>query len=206
MKTLVLCNGLSPSRGLFDSCIEWADFFIAADGGANAARSFGRMPDIIIGDLDSFRAKEDDAEEHEVVYDSDQQTNDLEKALKIALEKGSSKVRVLGATGLRLDHTLKNLSVLKQFDAEFEDLVMKDDFGDTFLLPKDFERAMEIGRQVSLFPLSGTVTGISTDGLKYALDDDTLKNGEQDGSSNEVVSSPVRIRYKEGDLLIFVVR
>lgn len=204
MKTLIMCNGLSPSRNLFESCMEWADYFIAADGGANTARSFGKAPDMTIGDLDSFEAEEQDTDE--VVYDSDQETNDLEKALKVAVDEGSSKVRVLGATGMRLDHTLKNLSVLKQFDPEFEELMLKDDFGDTFLLPKEFEMELEKGRQVSLFPLSGLANGIRTKGLKYALNDDFLKNGVKDGSSNEVVSSPVRITYEEGDLIIFIAR
>lgn len=204
MKTLILCNGLPPSSQLFDECRRWADFFIAADGGANIAHSFNSLPDLVIGDLDSFNYP--DTESYKIVFDPDQETNDLEKALNRAEKEGSKEVIVLGATGKRLDQTLKNLSVLKQFNSNFNSLVYKDNFGDTILLPSSFKKELEPGTQVSLFPLSGKVTGIHTEGLKYSLTDEKLMNGVRDGSSNEVVSSPVDIKHEEGDLLMFIAR
>lgn len=204
MKTLILCNGLPPSAQLFDECRKWADFFIAADGGGNIAHSFNSLPDIVIGDLDSFNYP--DADSYKIVFDPDQETNDLEKALNRAIKEGSKEVVVLGATGKRLDQTLKNLSVLKQFNSKFNTLVYRDNFGDTFLLPNSFSKEFEPGTQVSLFPLSGKVTGIHTEGLKYSLTDEKLMNGVRDGSSNEVVSSPVEIKHEGGDLLMFVAR
>lgn len=202
MKTLILCNGQPPAAELFDACREWADYFIAADGGGNLAHGFESLPDIVIGDLDSFDQPETDS--YEIVFDPDQETNDLEKALKRALNEGAEEVVVLGATGKRLDQTLKNLSVLKQFNNRFKSLIYRDNFGDTLLLPNNYEEKLQIGTQVSLFPLSGKVTGIHTEGLKYSLTDEKLMNGVRDGSSNEVVNSPVRITHKKGDLLMFI--
>jgi len=204
MKTLILCNGMPPSFRLFEECRNWADFFIAADGGGNIAHSFDALPDIVIGDLDSFNYP--DTESYKIVFDPDQETNDLEKALNRAAEEGSEDVIVLGATGKRLDQTLKNLSVLKQFNSKFNSLVYRDNFGDTLLLPPSFSKKLDIGTQVSLFPLSGKVSGIHTEGLKYSLTDDKLMNGVRDGSSNEVVSSPIEITHEEGDLLMFIAR
>ncbi len=66
MKTLILCNGKPPNRKLFHSCRQWADYFIAADGGGNIAREFGSLPDLVIGDLDSFQ-------KHESRYDPNHQ-------------------------------------------------------------------------------------------------------------------------------------
>lgn len=203
MKTLILCNGKPPNRELFHSCRQWADYFIAADGGGNIAREFGSLPDLVIGDLDSFQKHEPDS--FEVVHDPDQETNDLEKALARAVTEGSREVVVLGATGMRLDQSLKNLSVLKQFNDKFESLIFRDNHLDTFLLPLSFSKEFEPGTQISLFPLSGKVTGIHTKGLKYPLNNEQLINGVRDGSSNEVVSSPVDITHAEGDLLMFVV-
>lgn len=204
MNALILCNGEPPSPELFHSCRKWADYFIAADGGGNVARSLGAVPDVVIGDLDSFKPKEEDS--FEIIYDPDQYKNDLEKALIRAAEEGASSVEVLGGTGKRVDQTLKNLSVLKQFNAQFKKLVFKDDFGDSFLIPSPFSVELKMGTLLSLFPLSGKVTGITTQGLKYPLKNGELENGIQDGSSNEVVFSPVKITYKEGDLLVFVGR
>lgn len=204
MNTLILCNGAPPSRKLFDHCRQWAHFFIAADGGGNIALGFEEEPDVVIGDLDSFKEREIDT--LEVVFDPDQETNDLEKALNLAVQERAKHVVVLGATGQQLDQTLKNLSVLKQFNSLFNTLEFRDNFGDVSLLPKSFSGMFDIGTIVSLFPLSGKVTGITTDGLKYPLKGEKLENGIRDGSSNEVVSKPVNISYENGDLLMFISR
>lgn len=201
-KTLILCDGIPPSRPLFEECREWADYFIAADGGGLVAKEFGSLPDAVIGDFDSYKPSND--EPFEVIFDPDQETNDLEKALSLASGENSTHIRILGGTGKRLDHTLKNLSVLKQFDSRFEKLCLKDDFGDTFLLPKKFSAKLPVGTDLSLFPLSGQVSGITTKGLKYPLHHERLENGVRDGSSNEVLESPVEISYRRGDLLIFI--
>ncbi len=202
MKTLILCNGLPPSRELFEQNFRWSEHFIAADGGANIARDLGMLPDLVVGDLDSYKATGD--EPFTVKHRPGQDTNDLEKALHAAGEHGCRHIRVLGATGMRLDHTLKNLSVMKQFNDRFETLLFKDDYGDTKLISQNFRETIEEGTQVSLFPLSGSVHGITTSGLKYPIEDGTLENGIRDGSSNEVVSNPVEITYREGDLLLFI--
>ncbi len=202
MKGLILCNGLPPKPALLGNHLQETDLFIAADGGGNTARDMGFAPDVVIGDLDSFRTREMD--DFEVIKDPDQETNDLEKALKLAARRGITDVIVLGVTGQRIDQTLKNLSVLKAFDDRFDSLIFKDSFGKIFLLPHSFSAELPHGTTVSLFPLSGRVEGILTKGLKYPLEDDYLENGVRDGSSNRVVSSPLHIKYDSGDLLIFI--
>lgn len=200
-KMLILCNGEPPSEKLFYKYRAKTDYFIAADGGANTARHLGYRPDVVIGDLDSF--EDHDGDNFEVIHKPDQESNDLEKALTMALQKGGSHIFILGATGLRLDHTLKNLSVLKQFNHQFEDLFLIDNFGKSQILPNSFTKELPIGTSVSLFPLSGKVTNITTRGLKYLLEDENLENGVRDGSSNTVVSTPITITHKKGDLLFF---
>jgi len=201
-KVLILCNGNPPSEQLFYQSRANAEYFIAADGGGNIARDFGVQPNIVIGDLDSFEKFEEDT--YEIVFDPDQESNDLEKALHHAVDIRATHVHILGGTGQRLDHTLKNLSVLKQFNNYFEELLLKDDFGDTRLIGKSFQEEIAIGTQVSLFPLSGKVSGVTTKGLKYSLKNETLENGIRDGSSNEVIENPIEINYKHGDLLFFL--
>lgn len=179
-----------------------ANFLIAADGGGHVALDMDIQPDVVVGDLDSF--KTDKSYPFEVIQQTDQETNDLEKALHLAHQKRAEAVHILGATGHRLDHTLKNLSVLKQFHHQFNQLRLIDNYGQTQLLPSDFSQQISTGTQLSLFPLSGKVSGITTSGLKYPLDGESLENGVRDGSSNEVISNPVEIRYRQGDLLLFI--
>ncbi|MDX1671646.1 MAG: thiamine diphosphokinase [Balneolaceae bacterium] len=202
MKILILCNGSPPPRPLLASQVQWCELFIAADGGANIALDMDFEPDAVVGDLDSFDNGASGS--LEVIKIEDQETNDLEKALNLAKERGGREVRVLGATGLRLDHTLKNLSVLKQFDEQFEQLLFKDRFGEAYLIPREFEGAYPVGTTLSLIPLSGKVQGIKTRGLKYPLNDEDLEVGIRDGHANRVESSPFSIEYVDGDLALFI--
>ncbi|MDZ7772529.1 MAG: thiamine diphosphokinase [Balneolaceae bacterium] len=202
MHALVLCHGTPPSQQLLDSCLQEADYFVAADGGALTARTYDRQPDVVIGDLDSFGPGDD--EPFPVIFDGDQETNDLQKALAHALGEGARQGTVLGATGRRLDQTLKNLSVLKRFDGRFERLRLRDNHGDTFLLARHATLRVPEETLISLFPLSGRVTGVTTEGLAWSLDDETLENGVRDGSSNRAVAEKVVIRHESGDLLAFV--
>lgn len=199
---LVLCDGEAPPPEFIKRLKSGASLFVATDGAGNTSLEYGIIPDAIIGDMDSFEMQEDTV--LKLIKDEDQETNDLEKALNYILSLGAEDVTIIGATGKRIDHTLKNLSVLKQFSPMFVFLCFRDTYGVTYLLPHEHSIDMPIGTIISLFPLSGRVDGIYTEGLKYPLHGETLENGIRDGSSNEISKRPAHIRYKSGDLLIFI--
>ena len=199
---VILCNGQPPKRTQIVCSLKEADLFIAADGGGNIARTMKLSPDVVIGDLDSYQNNTSDA--WQVIEKTDQNFNDLEKALNYALQKNVRETVVFGATGLRLDHTVKNLSVLKQFHNRFETLFFRDRFCDVKLIESPFTGKLPIHTNVSLFPLSGIVGGVTSKGLKYELSNDTLENGVFDGSSNLTVSPEIEITFSSGDLLFFI--
>ncbi len=199
---IILCNGFPPLESQLLEALTDSDLFIAADGGANIAKEFRLQPDVVIGDMDSFVKTSN--EDFPIIEDPDQETNDLEKTLAYALQNKVTKVIVFGATGYRLDHTLKNLSVLKQFDSKFESLLFRDRFSDIFLIKSPFSLETPLHTSISLFPLSGRVEGITTKGLKYDLIDEKMENGVRDGSSNLSIEKKVEIEFKKGDLLLFV--
>lgn len=201
-KAIILCNGEPPVKNQVEELLTDQSLFIAADGGADIAKSFGLLPDLVIGDLDSYNPAAEDS--FPVIHDPDQETNDLEKALNYALKQNISEAIVFGATGLRIDQTLKNLSVLKQFRNRFRSLIFRDTICDILLPESPFRKVLPAGTTVSLFPLSGRVDGITTKGLRYSLDDETLENGVRDGSSNESREPEVVIEFKKGDLLVII--
>ena len=202
MKAVILCDGTPPTRVMIQKefSARGNTLLIAADGGAYTAERLSLEPDIIIGDLDTYSP--DGTERAEVIRVPDQETNDLEKALNEALKRGIRRSVVFGATGKRLDHTLKNLSVLLKYHSLMEDIRIVDHYSVIELITSPFRREVEPGTSLSLFPLSGTVSGITTRGLKYPLHDEMLKNGVRDGSSNVAAEMVVEIRFKEGDLLL----
>lgn len=201
-KCVIICDGELPSKESITAELFDTGLLIAADGGALALENMDILPDIIIGDFDSYRPTGN--EKAEVIEDPDQETNDLEKSLTYAERESADHIVVLGATGKRLDHTLKNLSVLLQFHSRFSHLVFKDRYSTMEIISSPFKRNFESGTSLSLFPLSGTVEEITTKGLKYPLTRGTLKNGVQDGSSNQTVKKTVEIEFKKGDLLLLV--
>lgn len=202
MKAVILCNGDIPKKTIIDGELSDSDLLIAADGGAYHAQKLDIQPDVIIGDLDSYKIT--GHETATVIKDEDQETNDLEKALSFALKKSADKVIIFGATGKRLDHTLKNLSVLLQFDPHFESIVLMDNYAVMKIVQSPFKGTFEPGKILSLFPLSGKVEGITTKGLKYPLKNEDLENGIRDGSSNETIEKTIEIEFKKGDLLLLM--
>ncbi|HLR26081.1 MAG TPA: hypothetical protein VK112_09455, partial [Fodinibius sp.] len=90
MHILILCNGEPPSPELLSRYHSRTDYLIAADGGGDVALAMGYKPDVVIGDLDSF--KKDQQTSFEIIHKTDQETNDLEKALELALRKQGTDV------------------------------------------------------------------------------------------------------------------
>lgn len=201
-KAIILCNGKPPAKNQLEEVLTDQTLFIAADGGADSAKSLGFTPDVVIGDMDSYQPAADDG--FEIIHDPGQETNDLEKALSYALKQNITDVIVFGATGLRTDQTLKNLSVLKQYRDRFSSMLFRDAICDILLPASPFRKTLPVGTSVSLFPLSGRVEGITTKGLKFALNNEDLENGVRDGSSNESTGPEIVIEFKRGDLLVII--
>ncbi|WP_421773410.1 thiamine diphosphokinase [Gracilimonas sp.] len=202
MHAVIVSNGFPPSKELLEEELKSADLIIGADGGGNTLLNHGHTPQVVIGDMDSFNKPE--APDFEIIKDADQETNDLEKALSLALYRDVETCTVLGAFGRRMDHSLKNLSVLKRFDAAFNELLFKDERLSARLVSSAYSGKLPVGSIISLFPLSGKVTGITTKGLKYPLNNEILENGERDGTSNENVEEEFSIEVESGDLVVFL--
>ncbi len=202
MNVLIVCGGTPPTKKLIETEISNANLVIGADSGGHAILGYGFIPDIVLGDLDSFHYTRHKG--INVLKDEDQETNDLEKSLVYALKQGATDCVVLGTLGKRIDHTFKNLSVLKQFHHKFKSLVYRDDYGDTFLIESPYQLSIDLDTVLSFIPLSGKVSGITTTGVQYPLTNESLEIGVRDGTSNTVTSATVTVEFEEGDLALFV--
>ena len=202
MHALIVCGGTPPTKKLLEQEIEAADLIIGADSGGYALIGYGFTPDIVIGDLDSFAYT--NHEGINVLHDPDQETNDLEKALNYAIKQGADSTTVLGTLGKRIDHTVKNLSVLKNYRTRFESIVFRDDYGDMFLVDSPYKPSLEIGTIISFMPIGGPVTGFTSIGVMYPLTNKVIELGGQDGTSNEITASEVEVTFEEGTLGVFI--
>lgn len=197
----MLCNGEKPSVEHVHAVRTEDTLIIAADGGCNIGKDWEIRPDVIIGDLDS-----DDGSWPEVerFHDLDQETNDLEKALCYAQNLRIPRVTIMGGTGQRLDHTLKNLSVLVRFNQAFQQLTFVDSYMQAQLISSPFEMVSKPGQKISLVALSGPVKGIVSEGLQYPWAGQDLIVGDYDGTSNQATANRVSLRFEEGDLLLIL--
>ncbi len=200
---MILANGEAPGKKLLSKSLRAGDFFICADGGANTAVRFGVKPQLIIGDFDSVTGATlgilSDVRTKKI---RDQNSTDLEKALSYAVQKRYTDIVVLGATGGRIDHEAGNLSALAKFSRKAK-IRFLDKFGQ--LVPVNRGQTFDLrpGTTVSLMPISDC-TGIATSGLKWNLNNESLRFGYRDGTSNIVQSSPVRITVRSGNLILFI--
>jgi thiamine pyrophosphokinase len=182
-----------------------AAFVIAADSGLTAAAALGRRVDLVVGDLDSVdvdalaeaRAAGSEVDAHPREKDQ----TDLELALDAALARGCRRITVVGGHGGRLDHFVANLTLLaapRYTGAAIDAWVGN---AAVVVVRDEADLAGQPGELVSLVPLGGAARGITTEGLRYALDDEDLEPGTSRGVSNEFVAPRARVTIRTGTLL-----
>lgn len=188
-----------------------AAFNIAADSGAEHARKFELPLDAIVGDLDSISSETLEWYRNQgtkILHVSEQEHNDFEKVLRYLEEFWKGKVRILGLSGGRMDHTLSNLSVMLRYSDEFEAVIAVDEFGShSFLTTRNnsVEISCNIGTRISLTPF-GEAIGITTSNLQYPLRKESLRLGAREGLSNVATGSPVSVSIERGALLVSVLK
>jgi thiamine pyrophosphokinase len=217
-RAIVLADGTPPSRdGLDRAWPGWAtgiSFVVAADGGARLAHQLDLTIDRWIGDGDSL-----DQAELEALRDAgvptelvrqDKDESDTELAVLAAAEVARD-ISILGALGgLRVDHTIANLGLLAHPDLGGRTVRLLDDRSRVSLLqapgetgePVTAELDGRVGDLVSLLPTGDTVVGVTTDGLRYPLNDDRLIAGPARGLSNVRLSRRARVSITKGHLLV----
>jgi thiamine pyrophosphokinase len=58
------------------------------------------------------------------------------------------------------------------------------------------------GTLVTLLSIAGAAEGVTTDGLRYQLDDELLHLGSSRGLSNVVAAYPASVRVRSGTVLV----
>ncbi len=182
-------NSLSPCKG---------DFVIAADGGYKHLKLSGINPDLIMGDFDS--AEKPDFENIEV-FPKEKDDTDTMLAVKQGISQGYKEFHIYGGWG-DADHTIANVQTL---------LYISDLGGRGYLYGKGcvltvisdkitFDKDQR-GR-ISVFSMTDKSEGVTISGLKYNIENASLKSSFPLGVSNEFTGSEAVISVKSGKLLI----
>ena len=180
---------------------------IAADSGLDRAFEVGLEVDVAIGDFDSvsgqgyLRAEAADVEL--IRYPANKDATDLELAMVHATSLGPDHLWVTAIAGGRIDHFLANVLLLA--DQRFAGLEVDALLGDQRLSVIHDRRVLtgRIGSLISLLPVGGPAIGVTTAGLQYSLDDETLTSGSPRGMSNVMADPLAVVSLRTGTLLAF---
>lgn len=199
---VILANGVFPRHDIPLGYLKSAEQIICCDGAVVKLVEHGMEPWAIVGDLDSVPEDLELRYSDRLFPDDDQDTNDLTKAVRFAIERGFSDIVILGATGAREDHTIGNISLLADY-AESVNVIMATDNGIFVPVRSGSVISSWPGQQVSLF---STIPGIriSSEGLRYPLEGMSLINWWM-GTLNESTGDTVSLSFdSDGFILIFL--
>lgn len=180
------------------------DFYICCDSGLKHRKGLGIVPDLIVGDFDSYENPH--LETETIVLPCKKDDTDTVFAVKEALDRGFHEFLLVGVIGGRLDHTLGNVSLLLMLDARGKAAVAVDDYSEMEIVSN---RPVQISDHYAFFSLlniSGTAQGINIRNAKYPLTDAEITCEYQYGISNEALPGRIaEVSVERGRLLLIKV-
>lgn len=201
MKRICVIFAGGPEEGLPCLPVPEDAYILCADSGLRLAEKLHVTPDLVLGDFDSLGAA---PEQYPVmIVPVEKDDTDTMLAARIALEKGYRDVRIFGAFGGRLDHTLANLQTLEFLHSAgaegmligARDWAVMQGSGTARTYPK------QAGWSLSVFAWSPQCTGVTLRGTKYPLENGTLTRDFPLGVSNSVTADCAEVICGEGLLL-----
>jgi thiamine pyrophosphokinase len=210
-RAVIFANGELNHPDAARRQVRPGDLLIAADGGARLCSQLGLSPDVLIGDFDSLKeaeladltAKGTQVIQHPMRKDY----TDLELALRHAHSLGIEEAIVVAALGARWDQTLANLLLPASKELAGMSIRLADGPQEVYLLQPGEVNSLQ-GRSrdtVSLIPLGGDALGVTTHGLEYPLQDETLYFGATRGLSNVLLGQQAQVILAHGLLLCVVI-
>lgn len=216
MNTIILADGAFPENENVLEVLRNAKRIVCCDGSVNKLVEIGLEPFAIVGDMDSV-SDEIREKYKEIIYpSSDQETNDLTKAVMWCLDNNYVDLVIIGATGKREDHTLGNMSLLADYSLIVKNIYMLTDYGriDPFVVIETASIENNIkenrttrvfesykGQQVSFFSLTPESL-VTSKGLKYEVTDRQFTSLWQ-GTLNESNENQFQLTIDKGKLLVY---
>lgn len=205
LKTIaIIANGEATRPDLARKITKKANIIFATDGGIKTCRAAGIQPNYIIGDMDSSTEEECKFfAEASIIRDSDQETTDMQKALRFAASFEPRLIKVLSALGKRADHSTANLLILQEFNRTCP-VEIYDNYGKLSVLAEGkYAFNLKKGTTISFFSL-GPISRLSLKGFQYNL------SGQDHpsyfvGISNVVEEDVCEVNFEKGSLFMYEV-
>ena len=178
------------------------DLCIAADSGYANAKKLGERVNIFVGDRDSYFGEIPEGVEL-IELKPEKDMTDTQVAVEVALEKGADDIIIIGGLSGRLDHTMSNLAILKDAKERKFYAYIADGQNRVRYMKND---SMLIGRSgykyLSLVADDEKIKGVDIKGVKYPLQNATLKANFQYAVSNEIIGNCAFISVRKGGVYV----
>ena len=195
---VIVAGGESPTGTVPLDVLHNAPYVVCCDGAADRYIATGHIPDAIVGDGDSISAENREKYAHLLHIIAEQETNDQTKAVHFLMEQGKRRIAIVGATGLREDHTIGNISLLVEYARMGCDVCSFTDYGIFIPCNGTTIHKCHKGQQVSIFSI--TAKDLSAEGLRYPIYD---FNNWWQGTLNECTGDEFTINAT-GWYLLFI--
>ena len=195
---VILANGSFPTNDIPLNSLKTSECIVCCDGAINKLEAAGLKAHAIVGDLDSLTNDLKRKYQDIIHHFSNQDTNDLTKAINWCLANKLNDITIIGATGERDDHMIGNIFLLSSYTKKMK-VKMLTDYGTFTPLTRSRNIDSYTGQQVSIFSPQAETT-ITTANLRYELTNQKLAMLWQ-GTLNESMGDSFRIDF-EGDSLI----
>ncbi len=127
----------------------------------------------------------------------------MNAAVETGIERGYSEFHIYGACGGRLDHTLANIQLIASLaERKMKAFIHNGETVITAVCNGSISFSEDRKGYVSVFSHSDECTGVYIRGLKYSLENATLKNNFSLGVSNEFIGCKSEITIGQGTAVI----
>ena len=208
MRAVVIANGRLSHPDADRARVRPDDWILAADGGLHNCSRLGLKPAVVIGDFDSLGTADLAALQTTGVtavrHPERKDETDLELALEYAVRHGAREILILGALGDRWDQTLANALLLASPTLAAVRTWLSDGSQQVTLARPESPLTLRghPGDTLSLLPLAGDAHGVTTSGLEYPLQAETLRFAATRGVSNTLLGSMATVHLTAGLLLV----
>ena len=181
-------------------------YVIAADSGYAHAIAMGFVPHELVGDMDSIAAVDiTDARDSNILisqFPADKDLTDTEIAISSAIARQSTHITVVSGGGDRFDHVLAMVHSLASSALTVETTLLMGTARVSYATyTKEFRITTQPGNTISLIPIGGAAT-VTTTGLQWELNNDTLQSFVSRGVSNIATGESVSISVTDGSLAV----
>lgn len=206
MDGLIIGSGTITNYKNLERLVNKNNFIVCADGGVNHILKINRLPDIVLGDLDSIGTKELDVLKKNKIkierFPVMKNKTDMELCVDFLLGKSCKNIGIVGATGTRLDHTISNLLLLQKIYKEGVKASIFDDNNKVSYTEDSIGLNKADNTYVSIVPLDNSGAVVSLEGLLYPLKHEKIDFASTFGVSNELVGEKGEIIVHEGSVLV----